>query len=355
MADTLPEGWQTAFDSARGHHYYFNLALGKSQWTHPGLDAEGNAAEGATGPPSTSDAETVPSTAAQPTQGESSTQASEDKGGWYYRDFFGLTQGPFTQEQLQSWRGQLPMDLLVWFTEPSSAEGEQEPGVGPSSEDDMPAIELAELIGDGHLLADWRSKCPVQDQTQAPPATVWQQWLASEGAEQDASGSGISYAEAALAGLPAHDEAVIISQLASAAGKTLEDVMDFIYNAAQRQPQAPPTINLDEPEAPPPEPEDPSGAVVPPPTYDYSNYEFTAIKDKMRGKIKTVLPGDQGPGGAATLYQELKNWCDPVELEKALQAMSARKGMKVPPNVWKKLKERKLQMKKKLRAQWMQV
>ena len=121
----------------------------------------------------------------------------------------------------------------------------------------MPSVELAELLGDGMLLSEWRSQkeaglAPVAPH--APPAPVWEHWLLygpRSSAQQAAVAAGagpsanvvmsheadgpqdsrLAYAEAVLAGLPPDDEAVVISQLALSAGKSLQDVIDFSYRS----------------------------------------------------------------------------------------------------------------------------
>jgi hypothetical protein len=47
-------------------------------------------------------------------------------------------------------------------------------------------------------------------------------------------------------------------------------------------------------------------------------------------------------------------WCKPEELERSLQEAAQRRGQKLPTHVWKKLAERKIQMKKKMRLMAMQ-
>lgn len=67
--------------------------------------------------------------------------------GWYYADYAGNIQGPFSVEQMQSWRGHLPMEIPVWRV----AEADTDAGYESSAADS-----LANVLGDSQLLADLR-------------------------------------------------------------------------------------------------------------------------------------------------------------------------------------------------------
>ncbi|GLI63420.1 hypothetical protein VaNZ11_006388, partial [Volvox africanus] len=168
---------------------------------------------------------------------------------------------------------------------PVVAEGEPDGPVGrvngvePSSAEEaiacgLPGIELAELLGDGQLLADWRQRFPGnRPPGTAPPASVHDHWLhaaAAAAAAAHAYGGGahhphygtthahygqqqhyaqtaaendgdavrrprtreesmLEYAEAVLAGLPPDDEAVVLARQAAAAGKSLAEVVNFSW------------------------------------------------------------------------------------------------------------------------------
>ena len=64
--------------------------------------------------------------------------------GWYYQDGAGLSQGPFTKQQLSGWRAYLPMNMPVWFVDQSGR---------PVS-----SLDLAKVLGDGQLLEAWRQE-----------------------------------------------------------------------------------------------------------------------------------------------------------------------------------------------------
>jgi len=225
----------------------------------------------------------------------------------------------------------------------------------------MPAVELAELLGDSVLLADWRAETHRAQlhagyamPTRAPPAPVYEHWLlygpraassaayaagsaagpigqvpgagSGKGGEAGAGGgegeeggpvsSAAAYAEAVLAGLPEDDEAVVLAKLAAASGKSLQDLVDFSYQAAGRgHADAEPVAT----------------------TASYNPY--------TRRLEAQTAPANE----TVALYKELSSWCDPESLERSLQEASKRKGQTVPPAVWKRLKERKVQVKKKMR------
>eukprot|EP00798_Chlamydomonas_sp_ICE-L_P020810 gene20811-27645_t len=130
-----------------------------------------------------------------------------------------------------------------------------------------------------------------------------------------------SYAEAVLAGLPPTDEAVIMAQLAHAQGKTLEELVSFSYEHggrnSRRQHDAPPATS-------------------------------TLVRNPYSGRLSMQV--DEGLSQSATLYKDFGNWVDPDTLEDSLREAAKRKGQQLPASTWKKLKERRLEVKKKMRT-----
>jgi hypothetical protein len=205
--------WEQALDHNSQQYYWFNRATGVSQW-HPPPSWAAAAAAAATAELRASAAApgNPPATAAPAVQNEAAAAAGEAGGaqlpqqqeqqqeedyepGLYYRDAAGLLQGPFSLEQLQGWRGMLPMDLPVLQLQMCSsssigkgtdgangdgvAKGSSESGIGGNeggkraSEQEAPAAaargelqwtqqELAALLGDEELLERWRMENPEQ-------------------------------------------------------------------------------------------------------------------------------------------------------------------------------------------------
>ncbi|KAL3150323.1 hypothetical protein ABBQ32_000169 [Trebouxia sp. C0010 RCD-2024] len=232
--------------------------------------------------------------------------------GWYYQDVSKHVQGPFTKQQLQLWRQHLPMDLLVWFIDQN----------GGSSH----SLDLAKVLGDGRLLERWRKAQLATDQPKAaaPSATTYELEVSK------ASTSSSSWADAALAGLPPDDEAVQMAELAATAGRSIEDVMQFTYGAEaslkRRRMQ--------------------DGS---------TEYTVVARHNPLTGRIEAET-GNEDAEREAALYRECASWCNPVEYEKYLAQRAKDKGKSQPPKNWKVLKERRLQVKQKLKKQadaWM--
>lgn len=86
--------WDAAFDPVSNAWYYFNLITGERSWDPPPGWV-----------PNTEDGD-VP----------------QSLNMYYYKDANGITQGPFSIGQLESWRGYLPMDLVVWWEGNGEAE-----------------------------------------------------------------------------------------------------------------------------------------------------------------------------------------------------------------------------------------
>lgn len=129
-------------------------------------------------------------------------------------------------------------------------------------------------------------------------------------------GDANAYADAVLAGLPETDEAVVIARLANQSGKSLQEVVHFNYLAAGQA------------------------------TGDA--WATNAEYNPRRKRLQLAGTEDSAP---EALYGELSRWCDPRSLEASLQAAAARRGVPLPPAVWKELKERKLAAKKRARTQ----
>jgi hypothetical protein len=142
---------------------------------------------------------------------------------------------------------------------------------GPRTADEaiacgLPGVELAELLGDAAVLADWRRRFPgTRPAGSAPPAPVHEQWLRAtaaataaahvqstqashegySGAQATSTGEGggsqppssrdlrmMEYAEAVLSALPPDDEAVVLARQAAAAGRSLVDVVGFATSSS---------------------------------------------------------------------------------------------------------------------------
>jgi hypothetical protein len=184
--------WQVAFDHNSQRPYFYNTATGVSRWDPP---------EDYAGPHSQAQAQSAAAVAAV-AAGTSATpeawQQFSSRGrlpGHYYRDAHGMVQGPYTLDQLQLWRGVLPMDLKLWRVTPSSAAaaGDGAPAAEPAAtslpagtskevgqgaqpggvqqqqqqgqgegqaESELETLELAYVLGDEDLLARWREDYP---------------------------------------------------------------------------------------------------------------------------------------------------------------------------------------------------
>ncbi|KXZ47541.1 hypothetical protein GPECTOR_34g700 [Gonium pectorale] len=280
----------------------------------------------------------------------------------------------------------------------------REPSPGPSTVEEaiacgLPGIELAELLGDGHLLADWRQRFPgSRPAGTAPPAPVHDHWLRAAAASLAAAhaaqthaaqygsygqpgaygygyghsyGGGIpryggdggeaavrpprskeesmlEYAEAVLAGLPPDDEAVVLARQAAAAGKSLTEVVNFSWGTAPATTTATATVAAPLP-----------GAYGNGDGYDERitrpnehGVPTEYLRDPRSGRLTAVDKDGQPVGGAKALYGEFGNWMDPEQIEDYLsKAMRWRKEQL--PRLWtkKKLKEyREAKAKKAIQA-----
>ena len=219
------ELWEAATDLNSGQTYWFNRALGESRWDPPpgwGAPSEAWAAGAAADPAALA-------AAAAPPAGDPLPRGP----GYYYQDAYGAEQGPFSKEQLAQWRGLLPMDLRVWYSQGDSeapaagaAAGQGGAAAGPSGQGGRhPRMELALLLGDGALLARWREDNPQQAQGAAafaaPTAAAYEADVGPAGGGGGGGGAS-QYAAAALAGLPPEDEAVQLARAATVAGKSIQ-------------------------------------------------------------------------------------------------------------------------------------
>jgi hypothetical protein len=290
--------------------------------------------------------------------------------GYYYVDAYGTTQGPFSREQLEAWRGALPMDLPVWLqpAPPSSpaaeaagqaaagdlqegehpAESEHKeppppsppgrhppqapPPVAPSPEAAAP---LAHVLGDAALLARWRVEHPHLASTScaAPPAPAYQASAAQEplgtAAAADAADddplllglggdSFTSLAEAALAGLPPDDDAVALARLAAAAGRPVGEVAVWARRAGGAAAAA-------------------------------GDYTSTVLHSAGRGRVQAAGAG----GGPGSLYAEMGSWADPAGMEAQLAAAAARKRRPLGAAEVRAVRARKQEMRDKKQRAWL--
>lgn len=119
---SAPTDWDAAFDPASNAWYYYNLVTGERSWDPPPGWV----------PNSEGVADALPS--------EDAPQLSRK---YYYKDVNGETQGPFSIEQLNSFRGYLPVDLVLWW------------GDGKPSEQSKTT--LARVLGDTNLVNPFKS------------------------------------------------------------------------------------------------------------------------------------------------------------------------------------------------------
>jgi hypothetical protein len=82
--------WDAAYDPVSNAWYYFNLVTGERSWDPP------------------------PGWVPNVEDGDGDVPLKSLKM-YYYKDVSGITQGPFSIGELESWRGYLPMDLVVWW------------------------------------------------------------------------------------------------------------------------------------------------------------------------------------------------------------------------------------------------
>lgn len=255
-----------------------------------------------------------------------------------------------------------------------AAEGQQPQEQEPANAEEaiacgLPGIELAELLGDGALLTDWRQRFPGASRGRhgvAPPAPVHDHWLRSAAAAAAAAhahaaaaahyhaayhGQGAypgyggdagprpppssreesmaEYAAAVLAVLPPDDEAVVLARQAAAAGRSLVDVVAFATSQAAAAVAAgyePPPVEGEE--------------VKPPPVSEHGT-ATEYVRDPRSGRLTAVPAEAAPPSSAKALYGEFGNWMNPEQIEDYLAQAKQWRREKMPA-IWakKKLKVR---------------
>ena len=356
----LPPGWVKAYDASRCSHYYCNASLGLTQWTHPAGDQS---------KPTTAPCNSPPR---EPEKQEEEEEELITGEGLYYRDPNDQLQGPFTMEQVSAWRPFLPMDLKTWVFDAEDFQSKESPGRKRPREEDQdgpangirarvfklvevtPPIEFAELLGDATLLADYRaakSEGRVPESLSAPSAAQWERAMlyglnaqsqvasaahqqgwrdeaaalaeAQEAGQDDSTikASSLSYAEAVLSALPEDDEAVQLSK-----GKDLKQLIMVGLMSAQASGRT-----SSAPEGPPP-----------------LEVDFTAAqRNPLNGKLTAV--GTTGPNMRNHLYAELSRYANPEDIERQMAEAAAQRGKQLHPDVWKQLKARREEVKKKMK------
>eukprot|EP00198_Chlamydomonas_reinhardtii_P008960 XP_001698297.1 predicted protein [Chlamydomonas reinhardtii] len=191
-----------------------------------------------------------------------------------------------------------------------AAEGQQPQEQEPANAEEaiacgLPGIELAELLGDGALLTDWRQRFPGASRGRhgvAPPAP------------------------------------------AAAAGRSLVDVVAFATSQAAAAVAAgyePPPVEGEE--------------VKPPPVSEHGT-ATEYVRDPRSGRLTAVPAEAAPPSSAKALYGEFGNWMNPEQIEDYLAQAKQWRREKMPA-IWakKKLKEiRELKERKKKRQELLQ-
>lgn len=399
-ANASPDRWDAAYDHTTQAWYYYNLVTGERSWDPPSGwvptgDAEGAAAElqaGGSSNPANDYSYNVP--LAGPSGGP----------GYYYTDAHGINQGPFTKEQLVAWRGSLPMDLQVWYIQPTEEDADKENGTldkeeerkkkdslelkkylednvhekeglaapelvegaaeeaegvrapsqahkeaeaaesveglegakvreqatetaqrddGTTTTDAEAAmlpetsnaddnkrkpyetVDLADILGDTKLLAQWREEHPeaVGASCAAPTAVAYEQ--------DQAKDSYTSLAEAVVAGLPRNDEAVQLAWAAASAGQSLHSVVEW-----SRQ----------------------QGEI---------DYTATALHAGKVGRVQAAT------GERESLYADMGSWIDPRKMEEQLEKAKNREKRKLTAQEVRAVRQRKQEMKEKKLKAWL--
>jgi len=246
---SLPDGWVREWDDNHQAYYYYNTALGLTQWTAPAAHtAMGGGPHGGDQP---ADQTAAAAAAPAPAAPDSDTRQ------YFYRDPYGQKLGPFSVAHLRAWRAHLPMDLPLHAAAASdgdddpphaaaataaaaaaavrgastaaTASADQQPDQQPPEPPEaqqpqqhqapqqpaQPAtttsskgsvLHLADVLGDGPLLQAWREQAaaaqwpnappplvamggnPTADVPTAPPAPIWEEWQSGgAGASQQPS------------------------------------------------------------------------------------------------------------------------------------------------------------------------
>jgi len=316
VTTSLPQqtgGWNAAYDCTSQKWYYYNLVTHERRWEPP-PDWIPN------------DGETAPV----------SGNHLENKDGYFYTDMHGIDQGPFSVQQLYTWRGALPMDLPVWkMNEEENKEKiiNDSRVAAASTTTAKQHFTLAEVLGDDTLLTQWREIHPeiVETTCAAPFATDFErdQQNQQQERQQNAAAStktndnnkridfSTSLAEAVIAGLPPDDEAVQLSRVAASAGQSLHEVVDW----SRKQSAA------------------------------LEGYTVAAVHTAGRGRIQAVHNGQR-----ESLYADMGSWIDPTKLEEQMKKASSSSGgkRKMTPVEVKAAKLRKQEMKEKKQRAWLQ-
>ncbi len=293
-------------DAAGGGHYYYNSVTAETTWTQPpGWGAALPAAQA----------------------------------GWHYRDLQGAVQGPFELAQLTAWRSALPMELQVWWTDGGGGAG------GPAA-----VAPLAAALGDGELLTLLRTgQLPLPANATAAQVEAA---LAAAAAAADAQGN--AWWDAQLAAQ--EQEAAAQAAAAAAAAEAGEEPpveegggFSFAELAAASLAGLPPDERSRVLAG--------GGSGEPPrraaPVQD--EYDSAPVLNRMTGRLTSSvqLRGDDflaAKLGAAPEYfsAQMDAHCDTTKLEAWLQGVAERKHEKLPTAVWKALKERRAEKKKKV-------
>jgi hypothetical protein len=315
--------WHAAYDHISQRWYYYNLMTGERGWDPP-PDWVSNHAE-----------EAAPS-AAPPA---SNTKFDKTKPGYYYRDAYGIDQGPFSIQQLLAWRGALPMDLPVWEIDQKKSEEKEENEDDSSNGEALKnLIPLAEVLGDADLLAQWRTLHPEitqeaacaapsavefrnqqhhkQQKNHEPTATTDNDDNADDDNIKNEIDFATSLAEAVIAGLPPDDEAVQLSRVAASAGQSLHEVVEWTRKQSAAR----------------------------------ESYTVTAVHTAGRGRIQAV------GGERESLYADMGSWIDPTKMEEQMKkaSNSAGKRKMMTAAEVKAAKARKEEMKMKKQRAWLQ-
>ena len=224
--------------------------------------------------------------------------------GYYYRDAYGTPSGPFTLDTLRIWRDALPMDLQVWHHAAESVSLEES--------EKKTKVCLADVLGDMVLLDKWRREnddsWSKDNSTRACCAPSAAEYERERGAERKAVGQSKSalteYAQAVLAGLPADDEDVSLAKIAAQSGQSLSEIASM--------------------------------------TREEVDYSITVHHSKGQGKIQALTKDE-------SVYKEFDRWLDPKQVEMQLSKASQQRKKKrgVSREDLERIKERKLEVKKK--------
>lgn len=313
--------WNAAYDPATRAWYYYNLATGERTWEPPPdwVPNEEAIAHGSV--QHHPQAEETTGCASKPRE---SHGVPTEPLGYSYIDAHGISQGPFSKEQLLAWREVLPMDLLVWGVNKCSPEQMRyldmphtsvvqhsehgEPSVSEIPPEDSttrtPTIPLAEVLGDGALLTRWREEHPEEARftCAAPPAGLYER-----GAEEPDTFT--TLAQAALAGLPPTDDAVKMAQTAAVMGQSLKEAVEWSRNQ--------------------------------------SEYTATALHTAGRGRVQAVGEVRE------SIYSEMGSWMDPRSVEEQMRKAKERGKRALTQAEVRAVRQRKLELKQKKTRAWL--